>query len=382
MNELNFYNLFEHYLIILFIFYFLFVVFLLRGILRINKISIPNNLKSSVIVPFRNEEKFLRRCVNSLLSQNFERERFEIILVDDNSTDGSVNSVSDLINSKNVRLIKLDNGNGKKKAIEAGIHHSNNEIIITTDADCYHHKNWLKSLIETFDNKTGFVAGKVVYSKTENLFEEFQKIEFASLVSIGAAFIGNKFPLLANGASCAYRKDLFFRVGGFTDNLNLVSGDEEFLMQKIFLETEYEIKFCAMNNAVVFTEPIKSISKFINQRKRWVSKVPFYKNKTLLPVLLILFLFYFSLTFSVIFIVFNPELSKTIFTIFVLKNFIDFIFMVKGYHLLELSENKFELLKLMLLFPIAEIFHLIYITVVPLLSLLKGFDWKGRKFRR
>lgn len=137
-----------------------------------------------------------------------------------------------------------------------------------------------------------------------------------------------------------------------------------------------------MNNAVVFTEPIKSISKFINQRKRWVSKVPFYKNKTLLPVLLILFLFYFSLTFSVIFIVFNPELSKSIFTIFVLKNFIDFIFMVKGYQLLELSENKFELLKLMLLFPIAEIFHLIYITVVPLLSLLKGFDWKGRKFKR
>lgn len=96
----------------------MFVVFLLRGILRINKISIPNNLKASVIVPFRNEEKFLRRCVNSLLSQNFERERFEIILVDDNSTDGSVNSVSDLINSKNVRLIKLDNGDGKKKQLK------------------------------------------------------------------------------------------------------------------------------------------------------------------------------------------------------------------------------------------------------------------------
>lgn len=382
MTELNFYSLIEICLYILFIFYFLFIVFLLRGILRIKKKSVQNNLKASVIVPFRNEEKFLRRCVNSLLSQNFEKDRFEIILVDDNSNDGSINSISDLINAKKIKLIKLENANGKKKAIEAGIYHSKNEIIITTDADCYHHNNWLKSLIETFDEKTGFVAGKVVYSKTENLFEEFQKIEFASLVSIGAAFIGNKIPLLANGANCAYRKDLFYRVGGFTDNLKLVSGDEEFLMQKIFLETEYEIKFCAMNNAVVFTEPIKSISKFINQRKRWVSKVPFYKNRILLPVLLILFLFYFLLTFSIVFILFNPEVSKTIFSIFIFKNFIDFVFMVKGYQLLELSENKIELLKLMLLFPLAEIFHLIYISCVPVLSLLNGFDWKGRKFKR
>ncbi|MCX8057172.1 MAG: glycosyltransferase [Ignavibacteria bacterium] len=345
-------------------------------------VSNENKLKASIIVPFRNEAHKLRRCVLSILQQNFERDRYEIILVDDNSNDDYLNSIYDLIEKEKIRLIKLENHSGKKRAIEKGISEAANEIIVTTDADCYHSKNWLKSLIETFDEQTGFVAGKVVYSKTKNLFEEFQKIEFASLVSIGSAFIGNNIPLLANGASCAYRKDLFFQVGGFQDNINLASGDEEFLMQKIHFDTEYEVKFCAARESVTFTEPIHSIKKFINQRKRWVSKVPFYRNKILLPVLSILYSFYVLFLISIIILIFNQSFFETIFQIFIVKNLIDFVFMIKGFHLLELTNKKSELFKLILLFPIAEIFHLIYISIVPVLSYLTGFNWKGRDFKR
>lgn len=379
---MEFTNLLHFVLIILFAFYLVFILFLFRGIFRLKEFTVTNELKASVIIPFRNEEKHLRRCVQSILNQNFEKEKLEIILVDDNSTDKSIETVEDLINEINIKLIKLENGLGKKRAIERGIEIASNDIIITTDADCYHNQNWLRSLVESFDDKTGFVAGKVVYSETKNIFEEFQKIEFASLVSIGAAFIGNKIPLLANGASCAYRKDLFYQVGGFRDNLNLASGDEEFLMQKIHFDTDYEIKFCAKVNCLTFTEPIHSIEKFINQRKRWVSKVPFYRNKLLLPVLAMLFLFYFLLLIAIVYSIFNPLFMKSIVVILLVKMFVDLSFMLKGYTLLELSRNKFELLKLILLFPLAEILHLIYISIVPILSYLTGFTWKDRKFKR
>lgn len=381
MSVLSLYNFFELVLLSLFIFYFLFILFLLRGIFKIKSFSTPKDLRASVIVPFRNEENFLRRCVLSILNQNLERKKFEIILVDDHSTDNSLASIEDLID-ENIKVIKLGNESGKKKAIEAGIQHSKNEIIVTTDADCFHNENWLNSLLQTFDDKTGFVAGKVVYSNTKNLFEEFQKIEFASLVSIGAAFIGNRFPVLANGASCAYRKDLFIEVGGFKDNLSLASGDEEFLMQKIFFETDYEVRFCSSKKSVTFTEPIQSLSDFLNQRKRWVSKVPFYKNKYLLPILIILFFFYFTFLVSLIYNLFYFKLSMTIFAIFVSKNLIDFVFMLRGYTLLELSENKLEIVKLILLFPFAEVLHLFYISFVPILSYFTGFKWKGRKFKK
>lgn len=363
-------------------FYFLFLVFLFIGILRVRKESYQNNLKVSVIVPFRNEGKNLVRCISSLLDQNFDKERFEIILVDDNSSDNSVELIKDYLNHPLIKLIRLENDSGKKRAIEAGINLSNYEIIVTTDADCYHSQNWLKSLVESIDEKTGFVAGKVVYSNTKNFFEELQKIEFASLVSIGAAFIGNQIPLLANGASCAYRKDLFFRVGGFKDNLSLASGDEEFLMQKIHFETEYKVKFCALDDSVAFTEPIRELKKFINQRKRWVSKVPYYRNKFLLPVLVILYLFYLFNLVSLILSFYELQFAFYYYKIFIFKNFIDLIFMLKGYFLLELSKDKTNFLKLLIFFPIAEIFHLFYISFVPILSYFTGFQWKGREFKR
>jgi len=367
---------------ILFGFYFLFLIFLLIGIFRLKKKSNSNNLKATVIVPFRNEGENLIRCISSLLQQEFDKSRFEIILVDDNSTDNYLDLIKDFLKIPEIKLIKLEGASGKKRAIEAGINSSQNEIIVTTDADCFHSKMWLKSLVESFDDKTGFVAGKVVYSNAKNIFEELQKIEFASLVSIGAAFIGNKIPLLANGASCAYRKELFFRVGGFHDNMNLVSGDEEFLMQKIHFDTEYEVKFCALEQSVAYTEPISGIQKFINQRKRWVSKVPFYRNKLLLPVLVMLYLFYLAGLISLFVSFFNQQVACAFINIFVLKSLIDFVFMLRGYSLLELSKNISNILKLLILFPVAEVFHLFYISIVPILSQLTGFQWKGRSFKR
>ena len=352
------------------------------GIFRLKKKSNSNNLKATVIVPFRNEGENLIRCISSLLQQEFDESRFEIILVDDNSTDNYLDLIKDFLKLPEIKLIKLEGASGKKRAIEAGINSSQKEIIVTTDADCFHSKLWLKALVESFDDKTGFVAGKVVYSNAKNIFEELQEIEFASLVSIGAAFIGNKIPLLANGASCAYRKELFFRVGGFHDNLNLVSGDEEFLMQKIHFDTEYEVKFCALEQSVAYTEPISEIQKFINQRKRWVSKVPFYRNKLLLPVLVMLYLFYLTGLISLFVSFFNQQVACAFINIFVLKSLIDFVFMLRGYSLLELSKNISNILKLLILFPVAEVFHLFYISIVPILSQLTGFQWKGRSFKR
>lgn len=362
-------------------FYFLFVFFLMIGIFRLKKISNKNNLKASVIIPFRNERKNIWKCIESVLNQTLEKERFEIILVDDHSDDNYLEEIQDLLNLPEISLIKNDESYGKKNAIAKGISISKNEIIVTTDADCVHQKNWLSSLINSFDEKTGFVAGKVVYHNCKNLFEELQKIEFASLVSIGASMIGNGIPLLANGASCAYRKDLFIKVGGFGDNLKLASGDEEFLMQKVHFETEYKVKFCAFEESTTFTEPINSIMNFINQRKRWVSKVPFYRNKILLPVLVMLYLFYLVFVFMIPISLVCHDISDLLMKIFITKNFVDFIYMFSGYRLLGIN-NKNELVKLILLFPIAEFFHLFYILFEPILSFVNGFTWKGRVYKK
>jgi cellulose synthase/poly-beta-1,6-N-acetylglucosamine synthase-like glycosyltransferase len=153
-------------------------------------------------------------------------------------------------------------------------------------------------------------------------------------------------------------------------------------MQKIHFDTEYEVKFCALEQSVAYTEPISGIQKFINQRKRWVSKVPFYRNKLLLPVLVMLYLFYLTGLISLFVSFFNQRVACAFINIFVLKSLIDFVFMLRGYSLLELSKNISNILKLLILFPVAEVFHLFYISIVPILSQLTGFQWKGRSFKR
>lgn len=369
----------------LFISYFIFILFLWIGFFRIPYKAVNNKLKASVIVPFRNESHNLVKCIKSILNQVIERDRFEIILIDDHSSDDYFDRIKNIVKDNEIKLIKLNEHEGKfgkKKAIAEGIKHSTNEIIVTTDADCWHDNKWLKSLLASFDEKTGFVAGKIVYSNGESFFKTLQKIEFASLVTIGASLIGNKYPLLANGATCAYRKELFYQLGGFSDNLHLASGDEEFLMQKIWKETDYKIRFCHFPDSTTYTAPVESIKKFINQRKRWVSKVPFYKNKLLLFVLILLYLFYLSLFVNFLFVIVLGLNGKSLLFIYFIKTVVDSIFMIYSFNFLSIGKNVREKLKLLLLIPIVELFHLLYITLVPIAGFFTKFNWKGRELKR
>lgn len=377
--------MFSYLIWILFLIYLTFLGFLFVGLFRLKQRRFSNNLNVSVIIPFRNESHNLVRCIESVLTQNFPSDKFEIILVDDHSDDDYEEKLRDYLIHKRITLLKLRSdadGYGKKNAIEKGIQMAKNEIIVTSDADCYHQKDWLKTLIESFDDDTGFVAGKVIYDGCKNFFEELQKIEFASLVSIGASFIGNEIPLIANGASCGYRKDLFLRVGGFKDNLNLVSGDEEFLMQKIWLQTNYKITFNKSKNSTTITQPISEFSKFINQRKRWVSKVLHYKNFYAIPLLILLYIFHVTLLTNIIIGLFDQKVFTSILIVLLIKGLVDFIYMINAYSLLSLSETKKNMIYLILLFPLAEIAHIFYISIVPILSALSGFDWKGRKYKK
>lgn len=369
----------------LFISYFIFILFLWIGFFRIPYRAVNNKLKASVIVPFRNESHNLVKCIKSILNQDIERDRFEIILIDDHSSDDYFDRIKNMIKDNEIKLIKLNELEGKfgkKKAIAEGIKNSTNEIIVTTDADCWHDKKWLKSLLESFDENTGFVAGKIVYFNGKNFFEILQKIEFTSLVAIGASLIGNNYPLLANGATCAYRKELYYKLGGFDDNIHLASGDEEFLMQKIWRETNYKVRFCFLPESTTYTLPIESIGKFINQRKRWVSKVPFYKNKFLLSILILLYLFYLSLLVNLLIAIIFGLYVKSLFFIYVIKTIIDSTFLINGFNFLGVTKNVKEKLKLIILIPIAELFHLFYITLVPIAGVFTGFNWKGRELKR
>ena len=115
--------------------------------------------KISVIIPARNEAQNIGACLQSIIAQSYPKEFFEIIVVDDHSTDTTAEVVLSF-NLPNIKLISLKDfivsgkiNSYKKKAIEIAIQQSNGELIVTTDADCIVPENWLQTIAAFYQKK-------------------------------------------------------------------------------------------------------------------------------------------------------------------------------------------------------------------------------------
>ncbi len=171
----------------------------------------------SVIIPARNEEKNIHDCLQSVTTQTYPKHLFEIIVVDDFSTDGTARIVTSF-GDKNVSLLSLENftENGiinsyKKKAIEIAVSKARGDLIITTDADCVVPVTWLQTIVsfyETYDPV--FIAAPVAFYSETNFLKIFQSLDFMTLQGITGAAVYKKFHCMCNGANLAYRKDVFF----------------------------------------------------------------------------------------------------------------------------------------------------------------------------
>ncbi|MBK7980009.1 MAG: glycosyltransferase [Ignavibacteriae bacterium] len=363
-------------------YYLIFLIKIVNGLKIVKNDLDSNSLNEfvSVIIPFRNEENILQRNLASVESQSFPKDRYEIIYVDDNSDDNSVKVIEDNISSNNVRIIKSENNFNdrahKKLALKIAIENSKGEIIITTDADCFHRRDWLSTMVKKFDMETGFVSGPVEFVDDGKIFSKLQKLEFSSLIIVGAALIGINEPIICNAANLGFRKSVFKLVNGYEDNLNLSSGDDEFLMQKISTRTDYKVKFCYDKNAVSYTHPNKTIKEFVNQRKRWASKSFYYVKKSITLKLLFIYIFYLSFLIQFLLGIFYDKL----FFVSLMFNFIFKVF-TENQIVRRESTDLFKKVSLKL-FLLAEILHIPYIILAGFSGLFGNYEWKGRKVKR
>lgn len=364
----------------------IYFTFLLKVYIGLNKIK-PINKKQSnkpfvtVIIPFRNEEDNLLNSIKSIENIKYPKELFEVIYVNDNSVDNSLKVLQQNIKSENIKIIeyKTDKNNNigsKKRAVNFAISHAKGSIIATTDADCIVKPDWLDILISYFDDNTAFVSGAVKFNSDGSLWNRLQQLEFSGLVLAGGGLIMEKKPTICNAANLAFKKDVFYEVGGYSDNLTLSSGDDELLMQKIANTTNYKIKFCFENDSVVSTNPNKSIREFYNQRKRWASKGVHYKDILLVLFLVFIYLFFLSIPSLVVFsFIINTNYLLAACLLFVIKYIIETMIIIKGK---EILIDKFSMFDMF----IAELLHIPYILMAGFLGLFGNFKWKDRKLKR
>ncbi len=250
----------------------------------------------SIIIPFRNEAERLPGLLNSIKDIDYPKDCFEVLLIDDESTDNSVMIIEQfkalhpsisLCTLKNKRVSAAP----KKDAITMAIPVAKHEWIITTDADCLLPQQWLSCYHNCIiSNPIAFIAGPVIYKTSNSFIDQYQLLDNLSLQGVTMGSFGHKKGLLCNGANLAYTKTLFKALNGFKDNKHIASGDDVFMLEKALNTFPEKVGYLKSRQAVVLTFPESSWKNLISQRVRWAKKTGKQNNMLTKLVGLITFL--------------------------------------------------------------------------------------------
>ncbi|RYY64924.1 MAG: glycosyltransferase, partial [Chitinophagaceae bacterium] len=331
----------------------------------------------SVIIPARNEEKNLPALFHSLQHQSYPSTLVEVILVDDHSTDATAEIVSQF---PFVRYIALQDfvsdaiNSYKKKAIEIGIQHSKGTLIVTTDADCYAPKDWLKTIATFYQTyQPELIVMPVAINCGPKAIEIFQALDFMSLQGVTAASVHKNVHSMCNGANLAYSRKAFEAVNGFAGIDTIASGDDMLLMHKIAKKFPGGIRYLPSQEVIVQTEPVHAIGAFLNQRIRWASKADAYDDKRIFVVLIGVYLLNLALLiFPLIALVMSEgHFFKYALVLIAVKTFFELVFLIP-------VAKFFGKQRMLWLFPFAQPFHILYTVLAGFLGKFGSYQWKER----
>lgn len=334
--------------------------------------------KVSIIVAARDEEENIRKTLDDLIAQDYPNALTEIIIIDDHSTDNTAQIVKEYAD-RNVRLIMLNENQAlnsyKKKAIQTAIGTCSGDLIVTTDADCRMGEKWLSTVVACYEEK-GYkmISSPVAYFEETSFFENMQSLEFLYLIGLGASTIGNGQSSTCNGANLAYEKNAFYEVGGFKGIDDLASGDDELLLHKIAARYPGQIGFCKNRDVIVYTHAKETLNAFIQQRRRWASKTTKYKNKLLVVLGALIWLFNLSILANFLAGLFIPGFMNLVGYQLMVKIFLEVLFLWK---LTGFAKRR----KLLFILPVLNIFHVLYMVYIGIAGNSGKYNWKGRMVR-
>ncbi len=335
----------------------------------------------SVIIPARNEETGIQQCLSSVLQQQYPSELFEVIVINDHSTDQTENIIREMQQQHaNLQLINLaDHLQGKelnaykKKAIEIAIGQSKGNWIVTTDADCHVSVHWLKAINAfIFEKDPVFVAAPVMFTNDTSFLSVFQLLDFISLQGITAASVSAGYHSMCNGANIAYRKDVFYNVGQFTNIDQLASGDDMLLMHKIKEKYPAQMGYLFCEEAIVTTPPMPDWKSFFNQRIRWASKADKYRDKSIFWVLSLVYAVNLALLLLLLVSPFIENAFCFFLCLVIAKTLIELSFMIPVAWFFKQAGS-------LLWFPLMQPLHITYTVIAGWLGKFGTYQWKGRK---
>ncbi len=347
------------------------------GLFRLNKPVSTTKPFVSVVVAARNEERNIQSLLSSLLCQEYPSTQYEIIIVDDDSNDRTVQHILETAQKQShpsIHLIRSKNREGvtspKKHALSQGIRHSRGEWILLTDADCEPPRSWITGMCRYIDPETGMIVGYSPpdLSESQAFWQSFFQLDALSLAAMSAGTTGWRVPITCNGRNLAYRRSVFDQVGGFSQIDQYVSGDDDLFLQLVRHQTPWNIAYAYTADTLVPTHPPRSLKAFFYQRIRHASKgFHYHARKTI--VLSLVYLYNLLLLITVPISLLSPQVSPIPLLCWGGKTFFEWV-------LLAVFARRMNRLALLRGFLLSVPLHLVYVVIFGALGQWKSFRWK------
>lgn len=184
----------------------------------------------SIILPVFNEEKFIKKAIDSILFQNISEEKYEILIADGMSTDGTREIIKSYQNNnKNIFLL-----NNPKRIVSTGFNialtQSRGDIIIRLDGHAEFAPNYFEKCIKTLYNREVSCSGGIIIYKSSGIIGNSIRIAQSSNFGVGGVTFRNKkskAKFVQTLAFGAYKREIFELIGGYDEEL-IKNQDDEF----------------------------------------------------------------------------------------------------------------------------------------------------------
>ncbi len=235
----------------------------------------------SILVAARNEEDNLLDCMRSLAALDYPKEKYKVIIGNDQSTDATRQIALDFCAMhNNFQLIDIEEdprGLKAKARVMAQLDsHAEGEFYLITDADVQVKTTWAKYLVRSLEARTGVGSGTTMVQAGDT-WGELQGIDWAYFMGLLNVISYSGVPATAVGNNMILRREAYWETGGYAAIKFSITEDYK-------LYSEVCARGWKWNNVMspevlAYSAPTKGFGPLLHQRKRWLSggrELPFY----------------------------------------------------------------------------------------------------------